>query len=175
MSDYQEVEIHRLFIWKKNENSKNGPTLGSQDARARAEKFRQAYSTSNDVQKLADELKNSGDGMFDVKPFSFPRGELPPQMEKVAFSLKDGEWSEVEDTPASLLLIQLANRHQRQLGEVQSLIHERLQAQKMRAMLADLRKKAAIWMDDQYFAPETSGSNVAPKVRKSAVKQENKQ
>ncbi len=37
--------------------------------------------------------------MLDDIPMTFSRGDLPPQMEKIAFALKQGAWAEVEDTP----------------------------------------------------------------------------
>lgn len=157
LSDYDQVHIRRLFIWKQRDNSKAAPVLGSQAARARADRIRQEYAAGTSEEKLADDLRKSGDGMFDVKPLIFPRGELSRNMEKVAFGLKDGEWGEVEDTPASLLLIQLVKRGRQQLGEVSSFIEKDLQAQKMQALLDDLKKKSGIWMDEQYF-----GTAVAP-------------
>ena len=157
LSDYDQVHIRRLFIWKQRDNSKAAPVLSSQAARARADRIRQEYAAGTSEQKLADDLRKSGDGLLDVKPLIFPRGELSRNMEKVALGLKDGEWGEVEDTPASLLLIQLVKRGRQQLGEVSSFIEKDLQAQKMQALLDDLKKKSGIWMDDQYF-----GTAVAP-------------
>jgi hypothetical protein len=157
LSDYDQVQIRRLFIWKQRDNGKNAPVLSSQAVRASAERIRQAYAAGTSEKKLAEDLRKSGDGMLDVEPISFPRGELSPHMEKVAFALKEGEWSEVEDTPAALLLIQLVKRSRQQLGEVSSLIEKDLQAQKLQAMLDDLKKRAGIWMDEQYF-----GTAVAP-------------
>jgi hypothetical protein len=95
--------------------------------------------------------------MLDANPLTFTRGELSPQMEKIAFSLKEGEWSEVEDTPARLLLTQLVKRDHQQLGQVSSHIEKQLQDQKLQALLNDLKKNAGIWMDEQYF-----GTAVAP-------------
>lgn len=157
LSDYDEVHIRRLFIWKQRDNSKAAPVLSSQAARARADRIRQEYAAGTTEEKLADDLRKSGDGMFDVKPLIFPRAELSRNMEKVALGLKESEWGEVEDTPASLLLIQLVKRDRQQLGEVSSFIEKDLQAQKMQALLDDLKKKSGIWMDDQYF-----GTAVAP-------------
>ncbi len=157
LSDYDEVQIRRLFVWKQRENSKNAPVLTSQAVRTRADQVRQAYAAGTSAQKLADDLRKSGDGMLDPEPLSFPRGELSPQMEKVAFGLTEGGWAEVEDTPARLLVIQLVKRDRQQLGQVSSHIETELQAQKLQAMLDDLKKKAGIWMDEQYF-----GTAVAP-------------
>jgi len=100
---------------------------------------------------------------------------LPPQMESVAFKLKEGEWSRIESAPDTLIFVQLVKHRQRQLGEVISLVRDRLQSQKMQAQLEVLRKKAGIWMDDKYFeaaAPvsgaKTSNSHPPRKVEKSA-------
>jgi len=156
-SDYDEVQIRRLFIWKQRDNSKTAPVLSSQAARATADQIRKAYASGTDVKKLSEDLRKSGEGMLDPEPLTFSRGELSPQMEKVAFALKEGEWSEVEDTPARLLLIQLVKRDRQPLGQVSERIEKNLQGEKMQALLDDLKKKAGIWMDQQYF-----GTAVAP-------------
>jgi hypothetical protein len=157
LSDYDQVQIRRLFIWKQRENSKNAPVLSSQAARASADRIRQAYAAGTSEKKLAADLTKSGEGMLDPEPLTFPRGELSPQMEKAAFALKEGEWSEVQDTPASLLVIQLVKRGRQPLGEVSAAIETELQGKKMEALLDDLKKKTGIWMDEQYF-----GTAVAP-------------
>ena len=156
-SDYEEVQIRRLFIWKQPEDSKGVQALTSQAARAKAEQIRKAYASGTDVKKLSGDLTKSQEGMLDPNPLTFSRGELSAQMLKVASSLKDGEWSEVEDTPARLLLIQLVKRDHQQLGEVSSHIEKQLQDKKMEALLNDLKKNAGIWMDEKYF-----GTAVAP-------------
>jgi hypothetical protein len=156
-SDYDQVRIRRLFIWKQKDNSKDAPVLSSAAAKERADQIRKVYAGGTDAQKVADDLRKSGDGMFDAQPLLFPRGELKRNMEKVAFGLKEGEWGEVEDTPAALLLIQMVKRDRKQLGEVSSNIEKNLQGQKMQALLDDLKTKAGIWMDEKYF-----GTAVAP-------------
>ena len=157
LSDYDEVQIRRLFIWKQRDNSKSAQVLSSQAARASADQIRKEYASGTDVKKLSEDVRRSDEGMLDPEPLTFPRGELPPQLEKVAFALKEGEWSEVEDTPARLLLIQLVKRDRQQLGQVSERIEKNLQGEKMQALLDDLKKKAGIWMDQQYF-----GTAVAP-------------
>ncbi len=157
LSDYDQVHVRRLFIWKRRDNAKEGPVLSSQAASARADQIRQACASGADVKKLSADLSKSGEGMLDPEPLTFSRGQLSPQMEKVAFALKEGEWSEVEDTPATVLLMQLVKRDRRQLGQVSSRIEKELQGQKLQALLDDLKKKAGIWLDEQYF-----GTAVAP-------------
>ena len=179
-SDYDEVQIRRLFIWKERENSKSVP-LTSQAARAKAEQIRKAYASGTNVQKLSAELTKSQEGMLDPNPLTFTRGELSPQMEKIAFSLKEGEWSEVEDTPARLLLTQLVKRDRQQLGQVSPHIEKQLQDQKMQVLLNDMKKNSGIWMDEKYFgtavAPvpnaQRRASNPPSELRKSAKEGDN--
>lgn len=176
-SDYEEVQIRRLFVWKQRENAKGRP-LTSQAARAKAEQIRKAYATGTDVKKISADLSKSDEGMLDADPLTLTRGELSPQMQKVAFSLKEGEWSGVEDTPARLLLVQLVKRDHQQLGQVSSHIEKQLQDQKMQVLLNDLKKNAGIWMDEKYFgtavAPvpdaQRRASNPPSELRKSAKK-----
>jgi parvulin-like peptidyl-prolyl isomerase len=156
-SDFEEVRILRLFIWKRGGDSKNTRGLSPQEARSRADAILQASAAGRDTTKLTEGFKDSDDGMFDARPFVFPRGELPPRMEKVAFAIKDGEWSEVEDTPNSIILIRLVKRGRQPLEEVSSLIEKEVQSEKMQTMLDDLKKNAGIWMDKEYF-----GTAVAP-------------
>ena len=179
LSDYDEVRIRRLFIWKQR---KDRPALSSQAARTRAEQIRKECAAGTSEEKLSDDLRKSEEGMLDRGPLSFSRGELSPEMEKVAFALKEGEWSEVEDNPARLLLIQLIKRDRRQLGEVKSQIEKSLQGERMQALLDDLKKKASIWMDERYFgiaaAPvrgaQRHTSKPQSEVQESALKGEGK-
>jgi hypothetical protein len=180
LSDYDQVHIRRLFIWKRRGNTEDGQVLSSQAARARALEIRQACATGTSEKNLSADLIKSGEGMLDPETLTFSRGGLSPQMEKVAFALKEGEWSEVEDTAAALLLIQLVTRDGRPLGQVSSFIEKDLQAQKLQAMLDDLKMKAGIWLDEQYFgtavAPvpgaQRRGSDPPSQLQKSAKKGE---
>ncbi len=149
LADYDVVEVRRVFIWKKSEATKDGRGVSPEEAKALAAAIRQAYDSGSDPKKV---MGNAQDVVLDAAPIAFQRGELPPQMEKVAFALKEGEWGELGDTPESLVLLQLTKRSRRELAEVSPSIEKKLLAQKLRAELEDLKKKTGIWMDEQYFA-----------------------
>jgi len=158
-SDYDQVQMRRLFIWKVRGKSpdqsadklKDEPALSSQAARERADQIRRECASGTSEKTVAANLLKSGDGLLDPDPLIFARGQLSPAIEKAAFALKDGEWSEVEDTPARLLLIQLVKRDRKTLSQVSPHIEKELQGQKMQALLDDLKRKSGIWMDEQYF------------------------
>jgi hypothetical protein len=152
-SDYDEVAVRRLFIWKIDEKHKDTKPLTTEEAKARGERVQQAVTAGGDVAKIAQDLKNSNEGLLDEAPITFPRGELPTPMQKVAFGLKEGEWGQVQDTHDSILMVQVVKHQQRELREVQGMIQDRLQSEKMQALLDDLKKKSNIWMDETYFGP----------------------
>jgi hypothetical protein len=169
-SDYDEVQIRRLFIWKVRDKSKDEPVLSSQAARVRADQIRRQCASGTSEKTLAANLLKSGDGMLDPEPLIFLRGQLSPAIEKVAFALKAGEWSEVEDTPSRLLVIQLVKRDRQTLGQVSAHIEKDMQGQKMQALLDDLKAKAGIWMDEQFFGTPVPDPQSEP--QKSAKKAE---
>jgi len=160
-SEYQEVQIRRLFLWKRGPDSKNTHGLSPEVAKARADEILKASAAGADTTRLADAFKNSDVALLDQLPLTFPRGELPPAMEKAAFSSQVGKWSQVQETAESIILIQLLKRNRQQLGEVASLIETRLQNQNMEAKLNELKKTAGVWMDEQYFGTAT-GANQKP-------------
>jgi peptidyl-prolyl cis-trans isomerase C len=179
-SDYDQVSVRRLFIWKRH-GSKPGPGLTEQEARSRADAILKASAAGSGADKLAEPFKTSKDGLLDVEPSIFPRGELPPQMEKVAYALKPGEWGEAGNTADRITLLQLVKRERRDVQTVSSLIEQRLQAQNMQAAIDKMKKNAGIWMDQEYFGTEAStpgdemrGPSPPPQVQKSAKPKQEK-
>jgi hypothetical protein len=187
LADYDEVQIRRLFIWKvrhespdKSPDEAKGEPLSSRAASERGDQIRRELISGSSEKTLAANLVKSGEGMLDPEPLIFMRGQLSPAMEKVAFGLKEGEWSEVEDTPARLLVIQLVKHDHLTLSQMSPRIEKQLQGQKMQALLDGLKSKTGIWMDKDYFgaavtaAPDAQqrNSDSQSELQKSAAKAE---
>jgi hypothetical protein len=158
LSDYDRVRLRRLFIWKVGEGSKNTRGVPPEDAKARASAILQASVSGGDPVKLAQMFQDSDTGLFDAQPLTFVRGQLPAVLDKVAFTIKVGQWAEAEDTPDHLIMVYLVGRDREPLTEVTSLIEKSVQGEKMQVKLDELKKKAGIWLDESYFG---SGSAVA--------------
>ena len=102
--------------------------------------------------------------MLDAEPLSFQRGELPEKMAKPAFTIKEGEWAVLDDNADTLVLLQLVKRSRRDLKEMSSSIEKKLQGEKLKAQLDNLKKQSGVWLDQGYFAPAppTPGSSTQP-------------
>jgi hypothetical protein len=151
-SDFDRVQIRRLFIWKIGEGSKNTRGLPPADAKARAAAILQASASGGDAVKLAQMFGESDQGILDAQPLAFVRGQLPAKMDKVAFTMKPGTWEEAEDTADHIILVYLAGRDRQPLPEVASLVERMVQGDKMEAKLDELKRKTGVWMDKQYFS-----------------------
>ncbi len=151
LSDFDRVQIRRLFIWKVGGGSKNSHGLPAEDAKARAAAILQSSASGGDSIKLAEMFKGSDQGILDDQPLTFVRGQLPGNLDKVAFTMKVGQWVEAEDTPDHVILVYLAGRDRQSLSDVNSLVGKLVQGEKMEKELDELKKKTGIWMDEQYF------------------------
>lgn len=151
-SDYDVVDLRRLFVWQNSSGSKDGKGMSPQDAQALIAAVRQAFASGGDAAKLVQGKK---DILLDPQPIPFQRGELPPKLNEAAFALEPGQWSVVEQTPDALVLIYLVKRHRLELQEVSAIIEKKLQNQKLRSQMEDLKKSSGFWLDEQYFAAST--------------------
>jgi hypothetical protein len=151
LSDFDRVQVRRLFIWKVGNGSKNTHGLSSVDAKARASAILQASASGGDAIKLAEMFKGSDQGILDDQPLPFIRGQLPAALDKTAFTMKVGQWVQAEDTPDHVILVYLAGRDRQPLSDVSALVGKLVQGEKMEKELDALRKKTGIWMDEQYF------------------------
>lgn len=152
LADYDVVKIRRVFIMG-NPNLTAAGTLTPAQAKAMADKVKQAIASKQDVFAI---LKSTPHGTTDVvadtDPLTFQRGELPPQMDKVSFGLKEGEWTQLADGPNEFVFIQLVKNSRKDLNDVSPQIEKTLEADNLRNELKALKEKTGIWMDEEYFA-----------------------
>jgi parvulin-like peptidyl-prolyl isomerase len=152
LEDYDVVQIRRVFIMG-NPNATGSPNLTPEQAKAVAGKVKQAIASKQDVFAI---IKSTPHGLTDVvadtDPLTFQRGELPPQMDKAAFGLKEGQWTQLADGPNEFVFIQLVKNSRKDLNDVSSQIQKKLEADNLRDELKALKEKTGIWMDEEYFA-----------------------
>jgi parvulin-like peptidyl-prolyl isomerase len=164
LDDYDLVKIRRVFILG-SANPVNGQGLTRAQAAAIATSVKQAISSHQDAMAVVQAAPHSRtDIVADPDPLTFVRGELPPTMDKAAFGLKEGEWTQLNDGPDEYVFIQLVAKSRKTLNDVSSQIEKQLQAEKLREELKALKGKSGIWLDEQYFASKAPvpGSTTQP-------------
>lgn len=154
-SEFDLVQISRVFVWPSAPGAK-GQGLTPQQADALAKTIHHAYATGGNVNQVIDATPHNRENVVvDKQPLTFERGELPPQMDKAVFALKEGEWTEFNNGPGSYAFVRVVKRTREDLAEVTPRITKDLQNEKLRQELATLKTKTGVWMDETYFASKS--------------------
>jgi peptidyl-prolyl cis-trans isomerase C len=163
-TDFDEAEVREIVIRKKAEGAKDdAPGLTSAEAHTRAEEIRKALAAGTDPKKVADQYAAENMVMLDAEPRTIKRGQLIAALDKAAFGLKDGEFSEPYENPQALAFLQVVGHKHEALKDVSSNIENTLHEQKVQAAVDDLKKKTTVWMDEDYFkAPQETPAAAEP-------------
>jgi parvulin-like peptidyl-prolyl isomerase len=156
-SEFETVQFSE-FLVRKRPADKDGSDplqgLPSEQARATAEKIRQALLSGKTVDEVAQTYSETGGViLLDPKPRTSRRAEMKPFLEKATFDLPDGGVSEVVDSPQAFIVVKVLTHQHPELKDVSSDIRTKLQRQRLDAEVEALKKKAGIWMDEEYFKP----------------------
>lgn len=161
--EFDQAQIRQVVIRKTPEGAKEGtPGLPAPEAKAKAEEIRKALAAGGDPAKVAQDFSVANVVQIDLQPRAVRRGQLPADLDKAAFELKDGEVSNPFETPQALVLVQVAGRRHLELKDASSDLENRLRDQKVQASIGELQNKANVWMDEQYFAAPPSSAPATP-------------
>jgi len=169
LSDYDFVTLRRIYVWKKNE-SEHSKGLSDEEARAKGQAIRQALVSGGDAKSLIQGSENT----FDAGPMSLARPDVPPLLQKAAFEVKEGEWSEVLDTPDAVVLVQVVKRWRPTLQQVTPGIEKKLKARNLQASLNEIKKTTGVWMDEGYLPPTKSDDSAEQKPSASELQAKDK-
>jgi hypothetical protein len=152
--DFEQIQVRQVSVRKKAPNAKpDSPGLADADAEKRAEDIRKALMSGEDATKVSEEYKMANVVFFDPNPRPMRRGQLPGEMDKTAWSLKDGEVSEIQKNPMNFYFIQVVKHDQPAVQDASKEIESKIKEEKFQKNLDALKQQANIWLDPQYFAP----------------------
>jgi parvulin-like peptidyl-prolyl isomerase len=160
-ADYDEVTMRQFVVRMKAAEPKADPAhptaptglgLAPEEAKARAAAIRKEVAAGTDIKKVIEDFKAPGDIIIEADPRAIRHKAMRPEMEKVAFALKDGEISEPVEVPGALVFFQVTKHGHAELKDVSPEIEKSLQKPKIDAALDAVKKNATLWMDEQYFA-----------------------
>jgi len=152
-SEFEEAQVQQIVVRKKTEGTAPGtPGLSPQEAKTRAESIRAALTAGKDIKAVAQEFQNANEVLVGTEPRTLRRGQLPAEMDRALFQVKDGELTEPLDAGQAVIVFRMVGRRSPELKEVTQEVENILRQQRVQAMLADMRQKASIWMDEAFFA-----------------------
>lgn len=171
--DYDEISVRQFVIREKAADPKadaahpsalTGPGLAPEEAKAKAQAIRKAVTAGTDIKKVMEDFKSPGDIIIEADPRKVHHGGMRPDMEKIAFALKDGEVSEPVEVPQALVFFQVTGHNHIDLKTATPDIEKTLKPQKVEASVTEIKKTAVVWMDDQYFAvpPAPAAPSLGP-------------
>ncbi|MFB3920290.1 MAG: peptidyl-prolyl cis-trans isomerase [Terriglobia bacterium] len=163
-TEFEEAKVRQVVIRKKAEGATaEAPGLPIAEARTRAEAIRKALASGTDANQVIKDFSVPNIVVIDAEPRTVRRGQLLADLDKAVFQMKEGEISELLETPQVFVMAQLVSRRELEQKDVSQEIANKLRQQKIDSALADLRQKNPIWMDDQYFAaPPAPASTPQP-------------
>ncbi len=166
-TDFDRAQVREFVIRKHTDTAPAGtPGLSAKDAQERADSIRKALAAGTDPKKVAAQFGGTSDVLIDAEPRTVRRGQLIPQLDKAAFELKDGQVSDPLDTPQAVAFLQVVGHTHADLKDVSGDIENDIRQQKLQALVADLRGKASVWMDEEFFKPASPAPTAAPQTPK---------
>lgn len=156
----EEAQIREFVVRKKAADSKaDDPGLSATDARTRLGEIQKAVQAGTDIAEVAKKFDAPNTVMVNPKPVTVRKGEMVPSLDKAAFDLQPNQFSAPVETAQAVVLLQLLSRQQPDLKTVTPQIENDLRQQKLHTVLDDMKAKANIWMDPDYFKETKPPSN----------------
>jgi peptidyl-prolyl cis-trans isomerase C len=160
----QQATVERLVIPKAAPtNAKGADAKATDDAdKANAEKFRARAVAGESMDALQKEAiqgtttKNAPETKMVVQ-----KGTLPPDQDAV-FSLKPGEVSQVFSSPGAFFIYKMDSNGPIPLDQVKNEIQQQLLKEKMQAAMESMVSNAKPVLNEQYFGPAPSPTQVVP-------------
>lgn len=150
--DFAEAKVREFIVRKKAADAKAGtPGLSEADAKARLASIRKAVEAGTDIKDVAKKFDVPNVVVVSPKAQTVRKGQMIPALDQVAFSLKENQFSDPVDTPHAMVLLQVLGHQQQDLKEVSPEIENQLRQEKMKTAIDDMRAKANVWMDPDYF------------------------
>jgi hypothetical protein len=157
------VKICEVIVRKKAEDAKAGdPGLSPDQAQSKINAIRAALTGGSNIEAVKKQFSVPNTVVVDSDPRAVHRGQLLPELDKEAFSLKAGEVSQPYQTPQAIVMFQVASHQAAVLKDATEQIENDLRQQKLEAEVAGLRKSANVWLDDDYFKQESAPGTPAP-------------
>jgi len=173
-SEFETVQVQEFLVRKRpqgTEDPKQG--LTAEEAMSTAESIRRALLSGTAVEEVAKSFGKSISVMLvDQKPRTLRRAEMKPVLEKATFDVPNGGVSEIVDTAQALIVVKVLAHHHPEPKEVAEEVKNKLQQQKLDSEIDAMKKKADVWMDQEYFKQQLATTSSASRPTSSPPRSE---
>lgn len=152
-SEFDVAQVREFLVRKRRAGDEDPEASGlsAEAAKTTAESIRQALASGDSPDKIAEDFPAPNVLLIDRKPRSLHRKDMTAALEKSTFDAKEGQVPEAVDTPEAVLVVALLKRVHVEQKDAAAEIENTLRQRKLEAQIDDMKKKATIWMDDDYF------------------------
>jgi peptidyl-prolyl cis-trans isomerase C len=152
-SEYEEVHARHILIHTKP-LSPAQKEQSDAEALAKVQEIRKKIVDGADFATVASqESDDAGSKVKGGDLGSFKRGQMVPQFEQAAFTLKIGELSEPVKSQFGYHLIKVESRDVKPFDQVKPELEKRAGPDAAQKAVADLEKQANVTLDSDYFGP----------------------
>lgn len=149
--EYEQVHARHILI-HTTPLSAGQKEQSDADALAKTQALRKKIVDGADFAAVASqESDDSGSKVKGGDLGSFKRGQMVPQFEQVAFSLKVGELSEPVKTQYGYHLIKVEGKEAKKFDEVKPELEKRVLPEMAQKAVQDLEKQANVVLDPDFF------------------------
>jgi len=175
--EYEQVKARHILIAPKGSAAAQPgkKELTDDEAKAKAEDLRKQIVGGASFEELAKkESDDVGSGARGGDLGSFGHGQMVPEFEQAAFSVKVGEVTPVVKTQFGYHIIKVEAHDSTPLEQVRPNIEKNLKQTKLHAALDAMKDSAHPKYDDAYFAPPPPPAPVTPAATPPAPKSDAK-
>jgi peptidyl-prolyl cis-trans isomerase C len=150
-SDYEQVHARHILIHTAP-LSAGMKEQSDADALAKVQALRKKIADGADFAAVASqESEDAGSKVKGGDLGSFKRGQMVPQFDQAAFTLKVGELSEPIKTQYGYHLIKVESRDAKTFEEVKPELEKRVGPEMAQKAVLDLEKQASVVLDPDFF------------------------
>ena len=156
-SDYLQLKARHILIRVKGSAvplKKDAKELTDEEALAKAKEIRQKLVDGADFATLAKaESDDAGSGANGGDLGTFGHGRMVPAFEEVAFKIPVGEISEPVKSQFGYHIIKVESRQEKTFVEVRPEIERKLDAERVKKALDEVKNATVVGMNPDYFGP----------------------
>ena len=154
-NQYEQLKARHILIRFQGSRvpvKANQKDLSDAEALAKAQEVVKAIAGGKDFAEVAKvESDDTGSGAQGGDLGQFAKGQMVPEFETAAFALPVGKVSEPVKSAFGYHIIQVQEHNSKSLEDVRKTIEQQLKPEAAKKTMDELRQKASIIIDDNYF------------------------